>query len=874
MNRFARWLINAALVTSIVPPLLPQQSSAITGIVFDTSGARVGGARIRVTREETGRDRAFITAPDGRYSVFGLEPGIYVVRCEKDGFQATVSDPFPLDVDRQTTLNLILTVAGTQQRVEVNAALAALDPFSSSLSSVVSDRQVSGLPLNGRDYIQLATVQPGVSVVRARVRNDNTGYGLQLSIAGARPVMNNFLLDGISISDYSASAPASVLGVNLGAEAIKEFSVLSSTYGSQYGRAAGGIVNAVTKSGANSLFGSLLYFHRNDNLDARNFFDPGAAPEFRRHQYGASLGGPIKRNRLLFFADYEAIRQAQGNTTIDTTLSDAARTGHLRSGTVTVDPVIAKLLKLYPRPNGAQPGDTGLYIYSNDLESSEHFGLGRIDANLGSRDSLMSRYNISSSERRQSTSFQTSGIQDANRSQSAALEETHVFSSALLSQARLGFTRSRVFAGVTAALDPNANDPALTFLPGVAGVGKITVGGLTDFSGGTNGLDADRNVQNTFQFGEDISWLAGRHSLKFGGYLERMQFNANSQNYQSGFFQFSTLADFLQNKPLVFKAQILGSDTVRALRQWLFAGYVQDTWRVSDRFTLDVGVRYEAISVPTEANGKVANLDTLLSPKIRVGDPMFSNPSLKNFGPRIGFSWDVTGNARTIVRGGYGIYFDQLLVHYLLLFGLRNPPFFQSSQTFNLTQGDFPKNAYLQLADPPRGSLRVDRIPPDVSQSYVQHWNLHVIRNLKWDTTLRAGYIGSHGVHLSRVINDANLAPSVILPDGRTYFPANGQRQNPNFGQIRDHPFDGHSFYDALQVALDRRFRAGFQGQASYTWGKSIDDESTSFLSTEATNSIGVPIDGSPRFNRGLSNHDVRHLFTGSFTLGNSRASQ
>ncbi len=647
---------------------------------------------------------------------------------------------------------------------------------------------MNGLPLNGRDYAQLAIVQPGVSVVRARVRNDNTGYGLQLSIGGARPVQNNFLLDGISITDYSESSPASVVGVNLGVEAIREFSVLASTYSTQYGRAAGGVVNAVTKSGANSLFGSLLYFHRNDNLDARNFFDRGSAPEFRRHQYGASLGGPIKPNRVWFFLDYEAIRQAQGNTTIDTTLSDAARTGKLKSGSVQVDPVIAKLLNLYPKPNGTQLGDTGLYIYSNDLQSSEQFGLGRIDANLGRRDLMMARYNISSSERQQSTSFQTSHVGDANRSQSAALEETHVFSPALLSQARLGFTRSRVFAGVTSAVDANANDPALTFLPGVEGIGRITVGGLTDFSGGTNGLDADRNVQNTWQFGEDLSLQSGRHNLRFGGYLERIQFNTNSQNYQSGFFQFSDLAHLLENRPLVFKSQVVGSDTVRAWRQWLFAGYVQDAWRLSDRFTLDFGVRYEAITVPTEANGKIANLDTLLSPAMRVGDPAFRNPSLKNFGPRAGFSWDIFGNASTVVRGGYGIYFDQLLVHYLLLFGLRNPPFFEASQTFSLAQGDFPKNAYQQLADPPLGSLRVDRIPSDLSQSYVQHWNLHIVQKLKWDTTLRAGYIGSHGVHLSRIVNDANLAPSVILPDGRVYFPANGQRQNPNFGQIRDHP--------------------------------------------------------------------------------------
>jgi hypothetical protein len=477
----------------------------------------------------------------------------------------------------------------------------------------------------------------------------------------------------------------------------------------------------------------------------------------------------------------------------------------------------------------------------------------------------MARYNISTSERQQSTSFQTSRLGDANRSQSVALEETHIFSPNWLSQARLGFTRSRVFAGITSAVNANANDPSLTFLPGAQGIGKITVGGLTDFSGGTNGLDADRNVQNTWQFGEDLSLQSGRHSLRFGAYLQRIQFNTNSQNYQSGFFQFSDLAALLANRPLVLRAQVIGSDTIRAWRQWLFAGYVQDAWRVSDRFAVDLGVRYEAITVPTEANGKIANLDTLLSPAMRVGDPAFRNPSLKNFGPRTGFSWDVFGDGSTVVRGGYGIYFDQLMVHFLLLFGLRNPPFFEASQTFSLAQGDFPKKAYQQLIDPPPGSLRVDRIPPDLSQPYVQHWNLHVIRKLERDTTLRAGYIGSHGVHMSRIVNDANLAPSTILPDGRVYFPANGKRQNPNFGQIRDHPFDGHSFYDALQMAVERRWRRGFQAQGSYTWGKSIDDDSMSFLPTESTNSIGVPIPGSPHFNRGLSNHDVRHLFTGSF---------
>lgn len=319
-----------------------ERTSVISGIVRDESGGLAEGATIRGHHVETGVTRSASTDPGGAYRLPILELGTYEVSAEKPDFKASVHTGVVLNLDRKTIVDHTLRVGEIAERVVVTGDTRAIEVTPSAISGLVNSKTIEELPLNGRDYIQLATLQAGAQTARAQARNENNGYGIQLSISGLRPYQNGFRLDGVTLNTYNGSTPGSINGVNLGVDAIREFSVHSSNYSAQYGHAGGGIVNAVTRSGSNEFHGSTFYFHRNDNLDARNFFDGAEPPEFRRNQFGGSLGGPLAHNSSFFFVNYEGLRNARGNTTINTTLSEQARRGDLSTGRVAVDPTMAK----------------------------------------------------------------------------------------------------------------------------------------------------------------------------------------------------------------------------------------------------------------------------------------------------------------------------------------------------------------------------------------------------------------------------------------------------------------------------------------------------------------------------------------------------
>ncbi|MGC4053468.1 MAG: TonB-dependent receptor [Paludibaculum sp.] len=728
------------------------RTSAIAGEVRDESGATIPLSSVAIRNLETGNLRQTKADESGRYRVAFLELGRYEVTFEASGFTPQSVSPVELTLDREAVVNPAMKVAGNTSVLQISAHVQSVDASASALSALVGQEQISELPLNGRDYLQLAILQPGVLVARAQGRNANTGFGIQLSISGSRPVQNSYRLDGISISDHTSSTPGSINGLNLGVDAIREFVVINGTYGAQYGRAAGGVINAATRSGGNELHGTLYHFLRNDNFDARNFFDGAAPQEFRRNQSGASAGGPIAKNRLFFFANVEALWQARGSTTINTTISERTRSGILKDKTVSVDPAIAKLLKLYPRANGQDFGETGLFIFSNQTTGNERFLSTRMDWLSSARDTLFLRYNLDSGNRNSQTPFALGQQLNNTRTQSAVLESQHVFTAHVMNAARLGFSRSVTNFNVTHASDPATDDPTLVFVPGARSIGLVNVPGLTQFPGGSEALDAELDAFSSFQGYDDFTLSTGRHILNAGAFAERTRFNQDSRSSQNGELTFASLSDFLTNTPQRLRAQLPGSSTVRGFRQWIAGGYIQDAWRLTPRFRIDLGMRYEWTSVPSEVNGRMSNLDQVTSPQMRTTGPLFDNPARRNFAPRAGVAWNLPGRFGTVLRSGYGIYDDLVLSQYLLITGVRNPPFYLRGDANAVAPGDFPSGLYQRLVNAPSIDLRAERIPRNFTQPYVQQWNLNLQQPLGPAGHIELAYAGSHGLHLSALI--------------------------------------------------------------------------------------------------------------------------
>ena len=888
--------------------------ATLSGVITDASGGAVPNATVSINNMATGVTREVATDRDGLYRAPNLLPGNYDVTVSSTGFSTAVQKGVVLSVGADQVLNLALKVGQMSERIEVTAATPSVDLGSATVSGNIDSTTVRELPLNGRDWTTLATLQSGVATVPVQQPNQgsapkgNRGYGNQMTISGTRPQQNNYRLDGVSINDYSNGAPGSVVGLNLGVDAIAEFSVLTSNYSAEYGRTSGGVINAITKSGTNSFHGDVFEFLRNSALDARNFFDGNTVPPFKRNQFGAFVGGPIIKDKTFIFGGYEGLRQSLTGTVPTHVPSLTARTGQICDATPTcvthplvvgiVPGTLQYLNAFWPAPlasdqvcntNGCAPGNSGDIAVTNIQNKGtarEDFLTFRVDHKLAERDSLFGTYLFDDATTHSPDPLNTWLAGNLSRRQVLVLEESHIFSPSLANTVRFGFSREAAIVNSTISpINPASSDKTFSIFSTTPQFApQVNIGG---YQGSGGGLGSDPTYQyhwNSFQLYDDASWVRGLHSFKFGFAMERMQDNVIADLQPTGLLAYGSPTAFLQNSAAFTQGKIPGFLTPRGIRETLWGGYVQDDWRILPHLTLNLGLRYEMTTVPTEVQGKLTNLRmlTLNSPPSFHGSPYFQNPTKKNFEPRIGLAWDPFGDGKTSVRAAFGFFdFLPLPAAFSLMID-QSEPFYKFFSTGNIPANGctpFPSCIGDQLNNPNGAALQTAWVENKPPRNYVMIWNLNIQRELTKNSSLMVGYVGNRGVHMLNREDDINGLLPVATPNG-LLMPINGAATAPQcteaqlnvfsaggggcfvnraFGTIRGIYWGGDSFYDALEAQFKQKFGAGFQLEASYTWGKAIDTGSATVIGDPFQTSISSPYFFCRKCRRSLSDFDIRH---------------
>ena len=836
----------------------------ISGLISSRSGVPIANVMITLKNLATNEARSFTANADGTYELKNLDPGRYEVTASAPGY-APASITVDLAADSGAPANLVL--------VPLASGGAAKTSGGSGVSGVVDSNSVSNLPLNGRSASDLAALEPGVSSARTQQTGQaQRGFGNQMTISGGRPRQNDARLDGISVNDYVNGPPGSALGVNLGSDAVEQFSVLTSNYPSQFGRSSGGIIGASTRSGTADFHGDAFEYIRNSALDARNFFDI-SKPPFRRNQFGGSAGGPILKERTFIFGDYEGLRQSQGVTQVTTVPSAAARAGNLSTGQVTPDANIVRYLNaFYPLPNGPLlgSGDTGIYTFAGQQVTPENYFTVKVDHKLAQSDALAGTYMFDSGTVQQPDELNNKRTGYDSRRQVFTLHENHTFNPRSLNSFQFGINRVVATTGLTFQSGNSlVADPSFGTVPGLNAT-AIIVPGLTFFSGGLGTPSQYRFHWTSIQASDGISLTRGAHSVKFGVSVERTRDNILAISNRGGEFAFSSLSDFVSNRPFSLSVAIPSAISERGFRQTIVGAYLQDDWRWRPNVTVNLGVRYEMATVPTEVQGKLTVLRHLTDAQPHLGDPLFSNPTLRNFEPRVGISWDPFSDGKTSVSAGFGM-FDVLPLPYLIQFNeLNSAPYFKLGNSTDLPAGSFPTLAFdiVDAASSTGTGFRQAYFDPNPKRNYVMQWNLTLARDLAKDLSVRIGYVGSRGVHQMFRVEDANIVLPTLTPQGYLW-PSpvgSGTRLNPNAGLINAGLWQGNSFYDALQFKVKAKLPGGAEIEGSYTWGKTIDTSSGSLVGDEYSNSIASPLFFAPQINRGLADFNVAHNLEVNYT--------
>jgi hypothetical protein len=951
MSNYQRLSVFAVLFVFVCAGVYAQETAGhISGVVKDETGGVLPGVEVTARNTGTEATRTVVSDDEGRYRLPNLAPGDYELRAELAGFQTAILQNISLSVAQQAVVGVTLRVGEISEQVVVSAEVALVETTSGTVAALVDSQQISDLPLNGRDWTQLAALQEGVVIPQNAGRSVIGNQGIKIIIAGALPHDNAVLLDGIDIKNQHGSTPGSTAGVMLGVDAVREFKVLTSAYTAEYGRFTGGVITAVTKSGTNELHGSLFEYHRNSALDARNFFDRdplnplerSKVPNFIRNQFGFTLGGPVVKDSTFFFGSYEGLRERLTTTAIEHFPNAAARadengigiipfsrfrgrsicSGAERVGDechIQIPDYMAPYIDLMPLPNlppDQAELDTGIgsFLYTNPEPTNEDYFVIKVDQKLSESDDFFARYTFDDADNKRINQGVRYTVFQTSRNQYVTLEEKHIFSTGLLNEVRFGFTRT---VGLRDEVDTPGweIDEKYWFIPPEqvaetpfnGGLGELTCRGcgINNF-GKNNGVPGLKTL-NTFQTADNLIFTRGRHSLKMGGNWTRFQFNQMGTARIAGSYLYDNIAQLMRadfTTASVHFGDLEDRTKMSAgLRQNLIGFYIQDDFQFRPNLTLNLGLRYEFITSPIEVNGRLSNLQDNtpvaglpgpLQPTVTTGNPYFANPSLKNFSPRLAFAWDPTGSGKFSVRGGAGLFYQQILQWAYLSSVFRSTPFAlrmgmedgaHDEANCGTAATNFVGCGGIFVNTFPDGLARVDKTHPgvlfpnndpvsDPNQPYLIQWSLTLQREIASSTALTATYSGSHSVKNPRLAD--HNRPTATFANGEWFYECDRvsrsgrcetRRANSNFLQMKDRRWDSNSWYHSLRLGLRKRFSSGFSYQLSYQFSKSIDQGSTTVSNPSSVNTQGYRATNwlDHRIDQGPSAYNVPHVFSANW---------
>ncbi len=864
----------AALIAA--PAWAQTQLGTLFGTVTDTSGAVVPGAEVSVENVSTGLKRDGRTDKKGEYQLVGLPTGRYSLRVQKEGFQTEVREGIALSPGAAIGINLSLVVGKLSARVTVEADVPSVDT-TTTVEGMIAERSLAALPLDGRDLFKAAILVPGVAPTPSSAPSLlSNGKAGQLSVNGMRPSWTNVLIDGMDANDpVFGYSPSGASGIFLGLDDFAEVRVSTQTFGSEYGTNSGGVIEAITKSGSNHFHGSLFELHRDAALEARNYFDLSSRPipPFVRNQFGASIGGPLARDRTFFFASYEGFREVRASTAIATVPDALAHQGLLPAASdpsactsaspsgcasVATDPRVQPFLALLPPSNGADNGDgTGDLITADKGATYEHHGMVRLDHNFSSTHSLFGRYFADDSSSfvpyfgtPPGTYVPGFPLGHAARNQYFTVQDRKSLGAELFNELRFAINRT---TASTSIVDTHPG-LSISLVPGRP-FGMLDVAGMSLIGNSPEIPLGD--FSTVYQVQEQVSRTTGRQTLKFGGEFRRIQSNGPLDFTVNGLYMFQDLSAFgfparsnnpaleffLQALPLSYVGSVPSmSDSHRGYRQSVMSGFAQDFLRVSSRLTLNAGLRYDFYSNPSEAHGRLSVIRNPATDSGPTVGMVFAGTPVDLLSPQAGFAWNIFGDGKTVLRGGTGIFRGQLPV---LLFGVDRllPPFF-GIDSFVFPSFLNPQNALLTQPIYVLSTTYHPKFP------YALQYNLNLQREIAPGTILSVGYFGARGNHLTR---QAEQNP---------FEPALGHRFNPNLpSPLLAVLTDAQSFYNSFQFSFSQQSAHHVSWQAYYTLAHSIDDASTGLIIEAVNEPPGSQNIFDRKGSRGRSSFDIRHNF-------------